>query len=169
MPTPAEAGAGTDFSLCTILSKHDTSIMDIRPYSPVDRDPCLAVFDSNSPHFLDPSARRDFEKFIDRQSCPYFVMEHDGAIVGCGGYSIEQEKALARLVWGMVRSDSHKLGLGRYLLLFRLREITKAGGVQTVHLDTPQHSAKFYEKQGFKVIGGELDRVEMMMKLVVCP
>ena len=81
----------------------------------------------------------------------------------------DTEKALAHLVWGMVRSDSHKLGLGRYLLLFRLREITKAGGVQTVHLDTPQHSAKFYEKQGFKVIGSELDRVEMMMKLVVCP
>ena len=144
-------------------------LMDLRPYSPGDLHHCLAVFDSNSPQFLDPSARREFEDFLDQLSCPYFVMEHDGAIVGCGGYSIEQENKLAHLVWGMVRSDSHKLGLGRYLLLFRLREITKAGGIQTVHLDAPQHSAKFYEKQGFKVIGNGLDRVEMMMKLVVCP
>jgi N-acetylglutamate synthase-like GNAT family acetyltransferase len=98
------------------------------------------------------------------------VMEHEGAIVGCGGFATERENSLARLVWGMVRSDSHKLGLGRYLLLFRLREITKAGGIQTVHLDTPQHSVQFYEKQGFKVIGiVKDDRVEMMMKLVVCP
>jgi len=61
--------------------------------------------------------------------------------------------------------------LGRYLLLFRLREITKAGGIQMVHLDAPQHSAQFYEKQGFKVTGiaSGLDRVEMVMKLAVCP
>lgn len=97
-------------------------------------------------------------------------MEHEGVIVGCGGYAIEEQNALGRLVWGMVRSDSQKLGLGRYLLLFRLREITKAGGIRMVHLDTPQHSAQFYEKQGFKAIGiVKDDRVEMMMKLAVCP
>ncbi|HEY6391385.1 MAG TPA: GNAT family N-acetyltransferase [Bryobacteraceae bacterium] len=143
--------------------------MELRSYSSADRDLCLAVFDSNTPRVFDPGARREFEEFLDRRDCPYFVMEHDGAIVGCGGYAIEQ--ALARLVWGMVRCDSHGLGLGRYLLLFRLREITKAGGIQTVHLETPRHSAQFYEKQGFKVIGAAsgLDRVEMMMKLVVCP
>jgi N-acetylglutamate synthase-like GNAT family acetyltransferase len=145
--------------------------MDLRPYSPLDRDSCLAVFDSNTPRFFDPGARREFEEFLDRRNGSYFVMEHDGGIVGCGGYAIEQEHALARLVWGMVRCDSHGLGLGRYLLLFRVREITKAGGIQTVHLDAPRHSAQFYEKQGFKVIGiaSGLDRVEMMMKLAVCP
>ena len=144
--------------------------MDLRPYSLIDRDPCLAVFDSNTPRFFDPSARAEFEEFLEQRNCSYFVMEHEGAIVGCGGFAIEQEKALARLVWGMVRSDSHRLGLGRYLLLFRLREITKAGGIRTVHLDAPQHSAPFYEKQGFKVIGiAKNERVEMMMKLAVCP
>jgi N-acetylglutamate synthase-like GNAT family acetyltransferase len=144
--------------------------MELRPYSPADRDLCLSVFDSNTPRFFDPGARPEFEAFLDRQTCSYFVMEHDGAIVGCGGYAIEKDKALARLVWGMVRSDSQKLGLGRYLLLFRLREITKAGGIQTVHLDAPQHSAQFYKKQGFKVEGiVKDDRVEMVMKLAVCP
>jgi len=101
--------------------------MDLRPYSPLDRDLCLAVFDSNASHLLDPGARREFEDFLDRRNCSYFVMEHGGALVGCGGYAIDREKALARLLWGMVRADSQSLGLGRYLLLFRLREITKAG------------------------------------------
>src|SRR6266851_1836153 len=142
--------------------------MDLRPYMAADRDLCLGLLDSNTPRFFDPSVRREFEEFLDRPHCPFFVIEHDGAIVACGGYAIEQEKTAARLVWGIVRSDSHKLGLGRYLLLFRLREITKAGGVQIVHLDTSQHSAPFYEKQGFKIIrtvkdgyGPGLDRVEM--------
>ena len=150
--------------------------MDLRPYTPADHDLCLGLLDSNTPRFFDPSERAKFEEFLDRRNCSYFVMEHDGAIVGSGGYAIERDKTSARLVWGMVRSDSHRLGLGRYLLLFRLREITKVSGIQMVHLDTSQHSAQFYEKQGFKIIrtvkdgyGPGLDRVEMMMKLVVCP
>jgi len=150
--------------------------MDLRPYLPGDRDLCLVLFDSNTPHFFDSRERRKFEEFLDEQRCSYFVMEHDGAIVGCGGFEIEPDKTTARLVWGMVRSDSHKLGLGRYLLLFRLRQITKVGGIQIVYVDSPQQSAPFYKKQGFKVIrtvkngyAPGLDRVEMMMKLVVCP
>ena len=67
-------------------------------------------------------------------------------------------------------------GLGRFLLLFRLREITKAGGVERVRLDTPPDSVRFFESQGFKVARvakdgytAGLDRVEMTMKLTVCP
>ncbi len=147
--------------------------MELRPYLVPDRDLCLGLLDSNTPRFFDIGERRKFEEFLDQRNCPYFVMEHEAAIVGCGGYAIEKT---ARLVWGMVRSDSQKLGLGRYLLLFRLREITKVGGIQIVLLDTSQHSAQFYEKQGFKIsriakdgYGPGLNRVEMMMKLVVCP
>jgi N-acetylglutamate synthase-like GNAT family acetyltransferase len=150
--------------------------MDLRPYLPADRDDCLRLFDSNTPRFFDSGDRRKFEEFLNEQHRSYFAMEHDGAIIGCGGFAIEPDKTAARLVWGMVRADSHKLGLGRYLLLFRLREITKVGGIERVHLDTSQHSAPFYEKQGFKVsrtvkdgYGPGLDRVEMVMKLVVCP
>ena len=48
-------------------------------------------------------------------------------------------------------------------------EIAKVGGVERVQLDAPQHSAAFFQRQGFKLTGGGPDRVEMMMKLVVCP
>lgn len=150
-------------------------VMDVRAYSPADRAACLAVFDSNTPRFFDPAERRDFETFLDAVDCSYFVMEHDGAIAGCGGYAIAEDTSLASLVWGMVRADLHKLGLGRFLLLYRLREITKAGGVQLVRLGTSQHAAAFFEKQGFKVTGTRkdghasgMDRIEMMMKLTVC-
>jgi ribosomal protein S18 acetylase RimI-like enzyme len=150
--------------------------MDVRAYSPADRAACLAVFDSNTPRFFDPAERRDFEAFLNRPDGFYFVMEHDGGVAGCGGYAIAEEKSLASLVWGMVRADLHKLGIGRFLLMYRLREITKAGGVQLVRLGTSQHAALFFEKQGFKVTGirkdgyaSGMDRVEMVMKLSVCP
>jgi acetyltransferase (GNAT) family protein len=139
-------------------------VMDVRAYSPADRAACLAVFDSNTPRFFDLAERRDFETFLDAVDCSYFVMEHDGAIAGCGGYAIAVDTSLASLVGGMVRADLHKLGLGRFLLLYRLREITKAGGVQLVRLGTG-FKATGIRKDGY---ASGMDRIEMMMKLTVC-
>jgi len=149
--------------------------MDIRAYLAADRDACLSVFDSNTPDFFQPGERGDFEEFLDGSSRSYFVMEHDGAIAGCGGFYITADTATARLAWGMVRRDWHRRGLGRFLLLFRLREITKAGNSQMVLLATSQHSAPFFQSQGFKAVsiakdgyGAGMNRVEMSMKLSVC-
>ena len=148
--------------------------MDLRPYRPADRDACLAVFDSNTPGFFEAHERAGFAEFLLCPNHRYFVMQHDGAIVGCGGYCVWAEQA--RLEWGMVRREWHRQGLGRFLLLFRLREITKTGGVQMVGVGTSQHAAPFFVRQGFKVVSVEkdgyaagLDRVELTMKLSVCP
>ncbi len=149
--------------------------MNVRPYVLTDRDACLAAFDSNVPNYFQAQERRDFEAFLDDTNCHYFVMEQDSAIAGCGGYFLTENKALARLVWGMVHRDWQRQGLGRFLLLYRLREITKTGGVEMVRLDTSEHSAPFFESQGFKVMrivkdgyAPGSDRVEMTMKLTVC-
>jgi N-acetylglutamate synthase-like GNAT family acetyltransferase len=150
--------------------------MNLRPYLPTDRAACLGVFNSNVPEYFDPVERTGFEAFLDHPECRYFVMEHDDALLGCGGYAVAQQEGLASLVWGMIGRDSHKRGLGRFLLLYRLREIGKAGGIQVVRLDTSQKAEPFFRKQGFKATGVikngyglGLDRVEMVMKLTVCP
>jgi hypothetical protein len=137
--------------------------MDLRPFRPADRDACLAIFDSDS------AAERDgFEKFLQNPNGPYFVMEHDGSAVGCGGYRVESEPGLATLVWGMIRSDAKGQGLGRFLLMFRLREIGKVGGIERVRVEASPGDAKFFEGQGFKVLGAVNGRVEMVKKLIVC-
>src|SRR5712691_13268061 len=69
--------------------------MDVRPYLPANRDACLAVFDSNTPDFFKSHERRHFEEFLEGPNCSYFVMDQDGAIAGCGGYFITEDKALA--------------------------------------------------------------------------
>jgi GNAT superfamily N-acetyltransferase len=149
--------------------------MDLRPYRPSDREACLAVFDSNAPRFFDASERAGFEAFLDAPDCAYFAMEHEGALVGCGGYGFEENGKTASLVWGMVRADLHRRGLGRLLLLFRLREIGKTSGVELVRVATSQLTAPFFQKQGFKAISVQkdgyapgIDRIEMLMKLAVC-
>ena len=151
--------------------------MDIRPYTVADRAACLAVFDSNTPEFFRPEERPQLEAFLDEPRAAYFVIEHEGSIVGCGGhYRMETGPAQARLVWGMVRRDRQRQGLGRFLLLYRIREITRMGGVQMVGLETSQHAAPFFQRQGFKVAsvekdgyGSGTDRLAMAMRLVVCP
>ena len=131
--------------------------MDLRPYQPDDRDACMAMMD-----------RPGFDRFLDALSCPYFVMEHDGAIVACGGYQLEVEEKQARLVWGMVGPQWRKMGLGRLLLMYRLREIGKVNGIERVVMETSPEAAPFFEKQGFKVIQVLEDRVEMVKRLIVC-
>ena len=123
----------------------------------------MAIFDSNS-----ASEREKFEKFLAAPEGQYFVMEHDGETLGCGGYTVDPEPGVATLVWGMIRKDSKGQGLGRFLLMFRLREIGKMGGIDRVRLETSRPAAKFFEDQGFKVVGAANGRVEMVKRLSVC-
>jgi len=65
----------------------------------------------------------------------------------------------------MIHQEWQRRGLGRFLLMYRLKEINKAGGVQIVRAAAPLAVASFLEKQGFKPAGNG----EMAMKLTVCP
>lgn len=141
--------------------------MDIRPYSAQDKAACLAVFDSNVPPFFDPAERAAFEEFLEAMPHPYFVMEHEGLVAGCGGYAIESDPTLASLTWGMVRRDLHGNGLGRFLLMFRLREIGGNPQVNRVRLSTAPAVVPFFEKLGFRVVAAD-GLVEMVKKLAVC-
>jgi predicted GNAT family N-acyltransferase len=150
--------------------------MDARQYAEDDLAACLAVFDSNVPKFYDVSERAGFEEFLAGNPWPYVVLEHAGEIVGCGGWAPEEGGALISMTWGMVRRSLHGNGLGRFLLMYRVREAAKTPGVERVRLSTSQHTAEFFRKQGFKVTEVEkdgfapgIDRIEMVMKLSVCP
>jgi N-acetylglutamate synthase-like GNAT family acetyltransferase len=142
--------------------------MELRPYSPADRDACLAVFASTWASFPAPGAQREFESFLSNPAGPYYVMEHDGTVVGCGGFALPSEPSVAALVWLMVRGDMQRKGLGRYLLMYCLREIGNLGGIVTVHAEAPRASARFFESQGFRIAGAAGDRLELVKKLAVC-
>jgi GNAT superfamily N-acetyltransferase len=150
--------------------------MDIRPCLATDRDACLAVFDSNTPDSFDPSERPEFALFLESLKGTYLVLEHAGQIVACGGHYLTADPTRARLAWGMVHREHHRQGLGRFLLLYRLRELGKLPGVQVVLVNTSQHAVGFFAKLGFKTLEVKpngfapgLDEVRMAMKIQVCP
>jgi len=137
--------------------------MDVRPYTIADRDSCLAVFDSQSPDGWD---RAELDRFLTGPPGPYFVLEHGTAVVGCGGYNIDG--STARLAWGMIHRDFERQGLGRYLLMYRLRQIGNHGAVQVVSVVAPMPAVGFFEKQGFRQLEGRDNGVELVKRLVVC-
>ena len=137
--------------------------MDIRPYRDSDAAGCLAVFDSN---FDVVEQRHDFEAFLQSPTSACVVIEHQGDIIACGGYEVQG--SAARLYWGMVRRDMQRQGLGRYLLLYQLKEIGNLPGIQFVHTIVPLPLARFYEKNGLKLQREGDGLAELRMKLQVC-
>lgn len=144
--------------------------MEVRPYSLNDLAACLRLFDSNRPHDFAAGERGPFEVFLAAPFGNYYVLENDGDLLGCGGFTVEPEAGLASLTWGMVRHDLHRHGLGKFLLFYRLREIGKLAGMMMVKLETTEHTVGFFEKAGgFRVVKHEPDgRVTMVKKLAVC-
>jgi ribosomal protein S18 acetylase RimI-like enzyme len=132
--------------------------MRVRDYTAADRPACLAVFDSNVPHFFVPPEREEFAAFLDDLPGPYLVVEDEtGVIVGCGGYAVTPGTAVADLCWGMVDRARHGTGLGRVLLDARMERVRHDPAVDAVALNTSQHTRGFYERRGFVIERVEID------------
>lgn len=155
----------------TIIAIKDR--VSFRPYHRRDRETCLAILDSNVPYFIDQTERADFEKFLDKMPCPYFVLEKTGGdIIACGGYLINPEKAVATLCWGLVDSQYHGKGYGRLLFNERINRIKANSNVNEIQLDTSQHVVGFFQRLGFVVLdtvkngyGPGLHRCDMRLSL----
>jgi ribosomal protein S18 acetylase RimI-like enzyme len=122
----------------------------IRPYQPEDRAACLALFDSNVPDDFRPEERPELEGFLTTLPGPYLVVE-DGAgeVVAAGGYAREPGTRTATMCWGMVSRERQGEGIGRALLLERLRRVRLDPEVAMVALHTSHRVRGFYERLGF--------------------
>ena len=116
----------------------------------------MAVFDSNTPHFFDPSERADFAGFLDAEPDDYFVVTGGSEVVGCGGVFVRDNTEDANwggLCWGMVESARHRAGVGSFLLRQRLAYLAETyPRLEAVLLDTSQHSQGFFARFGFETL-----------------
>ena len=81
--------------------------MDIRPYSPSDRDACLEIFDSNLPL----ENRHLFATFLDGVPAAFFVAENNNEIVACGW--VEKGAAPDEVIAHHLVKEQNYLGLPR--------------------------------------------------------
>ena len=156
--------------------------MNIREYMPTDHEACLAIFDSNTPLYFDPSEKEYLENWLTgkdegRHSYKnniaehFYVLEHEGTIAGCGGFYIPETKPVGNMVWGMIDNRYHKLGLGKALFQYRIEQAKNLYPYCSIILDTTQHTYQFFEKLGFTVTqithdayGPGLHRYDMVME-----
>ena len=144
----------------------------LRNFAPADLSACLATFDSNVPEFFVPTERAAFASFLAALPGPYLVVEETGEVVACGGYAVAPGTTTADLCWGMVSRARHQSGLGRLLLVARLKHIGADASVRDVALNTSQHTRGVYERLGFVVervqpgsYAPGLDRCDMRLRL----
>jgi N-acetylglutamate synthase-like GNAT family acetyltransferase len=134
--------------------------MRIRAYEPNDREACLRILDSNVPEYFLASDRDEVATFLDdleRLGVRYFVVEDDaGKIVACGGVGVDDSTKDARLCWGMVERARHRQGIGRMLLVERLRAAMSLGA-KTASLATISKVEGFFAHEGFTFTSGEDD------------
>jgi len=121
-----------------------------RPYTSGDKDACIEIFMSNTPRFFGIEEVVEFRQFLETLPCAYFVATQNDEVVACGGHGYHEKKQAVVLAWGMVRADLHKHGLGKFMLVERLKQIYKDFGEAFVQIDTSQHSKGFFEKYGFE-------------------
>ncbi|MDA0709732.1 MAG: GNAT family N-acetyltransferase [bacterium] len=124
----------------------------LRPYKEQDRAECLAMFKGNTPRFFSMTELPAFEQFLGSKSKQFFTVEDKARrVIGCGGVTLDAEKAIAGLCWGMIRNDMHGQGLGSFLLLARMVYISQQVPNCLVTNDTNQYACGFYERMGFRV------------------
>ncbi|MDP9759631.1 MULTISPECIES: GNAT family N-acetyltransferase [Agrobacterium] len=147
-----------------------------RSYRSEDFNACLAIFDGNVPTFFSQDERVEFAQFLDdlgSSTSSYLVITLHGRIVACGGLSIGPTPTIASLSWGMVDPAHHRQGLGTRLTYERLKLARSSAEIAEVVLATSQHTSRFYERHGFRVVettpngfAAGLDRYDMTLRLV---
>ncbi|MCY1065149.1 GNAT family N-acetyltransferase [Nannocystis sp. RBIL2] len=144
--------------------------MNIRLYTPADREACLELLRSNTPEHFSPAEEAEMGRFLDTLPGPYFVVEDGGRIIASGGIAAERDGITATLCWGMVDASRQRSGVGTKLLAHRLESfLAEHPQIRRIQTHTSQKVQAFYAKHGFSVVevrphgfGPDLDHVHMM-------
>ena len=127
--------------------------MKIINYTKIFREDCITIFKSNLPKYFALEELPLFENFLDQNTEEnYFIVKMDGHVIGCGGFFLDTKNNMAGLSWGMVHADYHGKGIGQALTQYRIDLLKKTYPALPYKIETSQHTAEFYEKNGFRTV-----------------
>ncbi len=127
--------------------------MKIINYTKIFREDCIKIFKSNLPKYFALEELPFFESFLDQDTEEnYFVVKMDGHVIGCGGFFLDTKNNMAGLSWGMVHADYHGKGIGKALTQYRIDLLKKTYPSLPYKIETSQHTAEFYKKNGFRTV-----------------
>ncbi|MDR2238564.1 MAG: GNAT family N-acetyltransferase [Chryseobacterium sp.] len=127
--------------------------MEIIQYTRIFREDCIEIFRSNMPKFFAPEELPLFESFLDQYTEEnYFVVKTEGKVIGCGGVFLDEKSNRAGLSWGMVHAAYHGKGIGKIFTQYRIDLLKKIYPALPYTIETSQHTAGFYQKNGFRTV-----------------
>ncbi len=135
----------------------------IRDYKKEDKSHFLEIFKSNCPLYFTREEFAPFDAYLENlgnapiyansEKDLYYVIEHEGMVVGCGGFYKIKDENTVRFAWGMIHNDCHNMSFGTALHKYRIDRINELYPGSLITLGTSQHTFGFFEKMGFKVTG----------------
>lgn len=123
----------------------------IREYTPADKENVLALLRLNIPKYFAPKEEKDLADYLENERESYFVMELNGALLGCGGFNISDDGTTGKISWDFFHPAHQGKGLGARLLRFRIEKLKEYPSIKTISVRTSQLAYRFYQKQGFEI------------------
>ncbi len=126
-----------------------------RPYTAVDRGPCLTLFDSNCPEFFAHNERADYVAFLDAVGAKavggsgtgYTVIDDGEALVGAYGVCPGTTADECRLTWILLAPAAQGRGLGRAIMA-RVVAAARAQRAAWLRIAASHKSAPFFARFG---------------------
>ena len=124
----------------------------IREYEGGDEQAVIELLRLNTPQYFAPEEEDDLVHYLHHEIDRYFVLEEQGAIVGCGGINVTEDGTTGRISWDMVHPSHQGKRLGTLLLHHRLKELKDRLQLKVISVRTSQLVYPFYEKNGFVLV-----------------
>ncbi|WP_128548246.1 GNAT family N-acetyltransferase [Larkinella soli] len=125
--------------------------INIRPYTPADREAVIGLLRLNTPRYFAESEEGDLIYYLENHAGHYFVLEEEGRMLGCGGFNLSDDGTVGKISWDFFHPEHQGRGLGSRLTRYRIEKLKEHASVKTVSVRTSQMAWRFYEKQGFEL------------------
>lgn len=122
-----------------------------RPYTTIDQQSCIDLFDANCPEYFAPEERAHYLQFL--ATCPqgYELCDVKGSVVGAFGlFDVDTHSSEKILRWILLDTQAQGLGIGSTIMA-RVAESAIAAGATVVHIATSHKAKAFFEKFGAQV------------------
>ncbi len=123
----------------------------IRRFTNKDLPGVLNLIDLNTPLYFHASEKKDLNQYLANNREDYWVVVHEGEIVGCGGLNYFESEQKARISWDMIHPKCQNQGVGKSLLAHRINHIKSKNQFKLIEVRTSQMAHEFYAKSGFEL------------------
>lgn len=124
-------------------------MITIREYNEKDKAAVIGLLQMNTPAYFSPEEEKDLVHYLGHEIESYYVAEHEGEVVGCGGFNFSDDRATGKISWDIFHPGYQGKGWGTRLLKYRIEILKEREHVKLISVRTSQLVYPFYEKCGF--------------------